>query len=718
LICPLTFIASRYAFQSTDIQCGNLMEKRIPNLSVLVALLLLAAVLRIHGLSQMTNMLHHDEAYYGIDAVSLVQNPRLTAYFPNNTGREGLWMYLLAPSVAIFGATPFALRLVSVFVGILSVAAIYPLAREFFGKQGAVWAVGAMAVLYWHVHLSHIAFRANTFPLVGALAMAALLKAQRRNRGWISAGLWLGLLLYTYIAARVWVAYAVLWLVLWGIWMFFRQPPSPKHQGRGLFQGMTPLLYSSVRNEPALMERGLGGEVKYGAFIALIIIALMSIPLLIALATPSETTAALSRAAAADWHEIQLNIQHWMNAWFQSGDPNPTHNLPERPVLDMPLTILTVIGVGGFWFVVRKKWLIFWWLGLVGASFIPTILSTATPHYLRGLGVLVPLALLIGAGGAFITSILLPLSIDVRGTSHRLWRRRASLRAVKIGGRGVRSILALLLLLLAATNTYRDFDRWLADYTPSIYIDDRFNASMQIVREQTPPDMPIMIPGIVYHPVAAFHGYGMPQRETRFYEWADGECYVTPRQTYIAVDLPIHLNSFESRVQMYSENVVAVARQPEQEYNVFIVTPHDDLIAEWDNSVRMGDRLEVRLIESMPQNVAAGDTLTLYLGMRVQQTPSQEYRFFVHLQGNPTPYEGGTQWSTGDAPLCAQVYNPQWDTSETIVQTLTLPIPDDMPAGEYHIAIGLYEPNTGTRLPITPAQNEYNYYELFRFVVE
>jgi hypothetical protein len=675
------------------------MEKRLPYLSVLVALLLLAAVLRINGLSQMTNMLHHDEAYYGIDAVSLVQHPRMTAYFPNNTGREGLWMYLLAPSVAIFGAAPFALRLVSIFVGILSVAAIYPLAREFFGKQGAVWAVGAMAVLYWHVHLSHIAFRANTFPLVGALAMAALLKAQRTHRGWIIAGLWLGLLLYTYIAARVWVAYAVIWLVLWVMRAFYKRLAASKADAKNQTSPPPPLHKRWLVPRTSIERRDVG------AFIALIIIAIMSIPLLIALATPSETTAAISRAAAADWHEIQLNIQHWINAWLKSGDPNPTHNLPKRPVLDVPLALLAVIGIGGFWFVVRKKWLILWWLGLVGASFIPTILSTATPHYLRGLGVLVPLALLIGAGGAVINSIPLPLSIH----------RRDSILAVRWG---VRSIFASILIIWAATNTYRDFDTWLTDYTPNIYIDDRFNESMQIVRDQTPRDMPILIPGIVYHPVAAFHGYGMPQRETRFYEWADGECYVTPRQSYVAVDLPIHLNSFESRAQVYSENIEIVARQPEQEYNVFIVTPHDDLTAAWDNSIRMGDNLEVQLVEPVPQNVVSGETITLYLGMRVQQTLTQEYRFFVHLQGNPTPYEGGTQWSTGDAPLCAQAYNPQWDTSATIVQTLTLPIPDDMPAGEYHIAIGLYEPNTGARLPITPIQNEHNYYELFRFVIE
>jgi hypothetical protein len=709
---PFSFAIHQICFSTDCRHTGNSMVKHNAHLVWLVIFLLIAAFLRMHGLAQMTNMLHHDEAYYGIDAVSLVQHPRLTAYFPNNTGREGLWMYLLAPSVAIFGATPFALRLVSMFVGVLSVAAVYPLAREFFGKRGAVWTVGALAVLYWHVHLSHIAFRANTFPLIGALAMAVLLKAQRTNRGWLVAGLWVGLLLYTYIAARVWVAYAVAWLIMWGVLALYPTPPpkspvltarsdarrSPKRQGGGLLSYFTPPLYSSVRNEPTLMERGSGGEV-YGAFIAIGMIAIMSIPLIIALSTPAETTASISRAAASGWIEIQRNIQHWANAWLGSGDPNPTHNLPERPILDIPLAFLAAVGCISMWFKVRKKWLIVWWLGLVAVSFVPTILSTATPHYLRGLGALVPLALLIGAGGAFLTQTF----------SWRSWR---------LGGLIFFEILVLLLLAWAGINTSRDFDKWLADYTPSIYIDDRFNASMALVREQTPPDMPIVIPGIVYHPVAAFHGYGMPQRETFFYEWADGDCYVTPRQTYVAVDLPIHLNRFEARAQFYSDAIAAVFRQPEQEYNVFIVQPHDDLISDWDNSIVLGDSLEIQLVEPVPQNIAAGDTLTLYLGMRVQQTFTQEYRFFVHLQGNLTPYEGGTQWSTGDAPLCAQVYNPQWNTNQTIVQTLTLPIPTDIPAGDYHIAIGLYEPTTGTRLPITPAQNEYHYYELFRFTVE
>jgi hypothetical protein len=151
---------------------------------------------------------------------------------------------------------------------------------------------------------------------------------------------------------------------------------------------------------------------------------------------------------------------------------------------------------------------------------------------------------------------------------------------------------------------------------------------------------------------------------------------------------------------------------------VFIVTPQQELIADWDNRALLGDGVEIHAVQPLLESVSPGETLTFFLAMRVHQTPTQAYRFFVHLQNEPTPYEGGTQWATGDAPLCAQVYNPVWDTGETIVQTLTLPIPADLVAGTYHVAIGIYDPESGARLTISPAQNEYNYYGAFRFSVE
>ena len=129
-------------------------------LAWITALLLIGVALRLHGLGAMTGMVHYDEAYYGVDALSLLAQPRLTPFFPANFGRESLWMYLLAPALAVFGGGAFALRIAAVFTGIVTLAAVYRLAREITGGRGAFWSLAALAVLFPHVLASHEAFRA------------------------------------------------------------------------------------------------------------------------------------------------------------------------------------------------------------------------------------------------------------------------------------------------------------------------------------------------------------------------------------------------------------------------------------------------------------------------------------------------------------------------------------------------------------------------------
>jgi hypothetical protein len=95
----------------------------------------------------------------------------------------------------------------------------------------------------------------------------------------------------------------------------------------------------------------------------------------------------------------------------------------------------------------------------------------------------------------------------------------------------------------------------------------------------------------------------------------------------------------------------------------------------------------------------------------------QDYRVLLHLQGEATPYEGGELYSTGDVPLCELAYAPQAQDNVTIVQHLFLPIPSDLEAGEYHLAMGFYEPNNFTRLSVIPVENEYHYTEAWYFQV-
>ena len=104
---------------------------------VFAAILLLAAFLRFWQLDTLPPGLYHDEAYNGLDALSLLdgktfpqfyegwelyaadahaqrtaEETRYPLFFEGNYGREPLHVYLMALSVSLFGATPFALRAV------------------------------------------------------------------------------------------------------------------------------------------------------------------------------------------------------------------------------------------------------------------------------------------------------------------------------------------------------------------------------------------------------------------------------------------------------------------------------------------------------------------------------------------------------------------------------------------------------------------------------
>ncbi|MGB7340180.1 MAG: hypothetical protein WBC91_14885 [Phototrophicaceae bacterium] len=619
------------------------------DLILLILFLLLGTALRFYGLSEMQTILHSDEAYYGLDALSLVENPRLQAYFPANTGREGLWMNLLAPMVARLGATPLALRITSALVGITTLAAMYWLAREVYGK-GAIWSVGALAVLYWHVHLSHIGFRVITMMLFGALGFATLLRARRIRRGWWLAGILIGLTLYTYIAARVYVGYAGLWLLWWA----FRD----KQQRRGIA-------------------------------LTILIIGIMAIPLLIALASPSDTVASLDRAAASDLGQVWDNLANWANAWLGQGDENATHNLPNRPVLDSALAILALCGFVGAWQAIREKWMIIWWLGLVFVSLLPTILSINTPHFLRGAGLIIPLVLLLGAGGILLSR----------------WRYTW--------------LLPFLLISWSGWQTYTDFGMWLATETDDFGIsyDYRINEAMFILDAETPPEQAIIMPtDDGFRATATYLAAGM-QRDLTFYRWTSNDCYLSPRAPYTVLDLPIVLNSFAARVLPYVDDLQAIYAHPDNDYNIFTVTPSDVLSASW-NAPQYGEALSAQVIAPTLSTVTAGDNLIVHWAMRfTAELPRNDYRVLLHLQGDPTPYDGGILYSTGDEPLCELAYTPQALQDVTIIQQLILPIPADLEAGEYHLAMGFYTPDDFTRLPVSPSENPHDYVNAWQLEV-
>ena len=62
-------------------------------------------------------------------------------------------------------------------------------------------------------------------------------------------------------------------------------------------------------------------------------------------------------------------------------------------------------------------------------------------------------------------------------------------------------------------------------------------------------------------------------------------------------------------------------------------------------------------------------------------------------------------------------YAEQARDDVTIVQQISLPIPADLAPGDYHIAMGFYEPDNFARLPVSPPENEHHYIDAWRFTV-
>ncbi len=629
----------------------------------LIAILLLAAALRAQDLHRMFDMAHYDEAYYGVDALSLVAQPRLAPFFPENFGRESLWMYLLAPSLAIFGGSAFALRIPAFFVGVLTVAAVYRLGRELFGARVGVWSAAALSVLLWAVLAGHQAFRAHLYPLIGTLAFALLWRAWRLSaigerlslRPWIWVGLAFGALAYTYIAARAWLALAVVWVLALAV---------------------------------------SGG--KRGALLAGMIACVVALPPIGYLAANPQLAGQRSeQVIIGSLGELFANVVAWVRALIAEGSRDVAFNLPGRSVLDPPLLILTAIGAFVLiWYTWRRSDLrgqaIFVML-LSAASLAPALLTTDALKPLRAVGLIVPLGLVAGLGAAQL-------------------QKAATVQLPAAGGvQRWAAVVPLALLAWAGANTATDFAVWVRSPDLFLPMEQHIYRGIDTLAARTPPDAPVYFsPFTPAHPVLRLRQWTLAPRPVSAFERAD--CLRlpdAPEAYYFA--LTLFDSDFAEALSpwMTVEALDWTAREDAGRYTIYRAQPDRRLFG--DASLLFADRLSVRVSGALPDVAQGGDAIPLDLLVRARAPLDRDYTLFVHLYRDPTPYEGGDLWAQTDVPLCPSSPPPTWRTDEIIVETAALAIPPDLPPGDYQIAIGIYETMSKQRLPVTAPTSGLDY---------
>jgi len=172
----------------------------------LLFILIIAVFFRFWKINQIPPGLYPDEAMNGNNALEAIKTGDFKLFYPENNGREGLFINLEAVSLMIFGNQPWALRIVSALFGFLTVLGIFFLARELFPQKPLVpyFAAFLLAVSFWHVNFSRIGFRAIMVPFCLVWSFAFLLMAMRKKKiiPAIAAGIFFGAGFHTYIAFR------------------------------------------------------------------------------------------------------------------------------------------------------------------------------------------------------------------------------------------------------------------------------------------------------------------------------------------------------------------------------------------------------------------------------------------------------------------------------------------------------------------------------------
>lgn len=356
--------------------------------------LLLAAmtiVPRLYQLDSLPGTLFYDEAQNGVDAARVAAGAR-PIFFEANNGREPLYIYLQAIAVALLGPTPLALRLVSAVAGCLTVGAVYVLGRELLDRRVGYCAALWLATTYWHLALSRLGFRTVLLPLVSALAIALIARWLRNGRLWwaLVAGGTSGLVLYTYISARMFPIVAILFVLFGGPVALGRPPGVGGLASRRWLGGaagfalaaglvVAPLGLYFARHPDLLVERGqqviLGGDLD-----------------------PRVWRLHLRP------RDLIENTAVTLGAIGFDGDPTLRHNLPHRPILSLAGLALVVLGL---WSALRVRQLrrpgllcLAWLLVMA----VPGAVSTDAPHFLRLTGILPPLVVLVGLGTARLLS--------------------------------------------------------------------------------------------------------------------------------------------------------------------------------------------------------------------------------------------------------------------------------------------------------------------------
>jgi len=375
---------------------------------ILLAILLLAAVLRLWNLGSIPPHLTPDEAALGYNAYSILKTGRdehgqlLPIIFKSfGDYKPGLYVYLTAPFVAIFGLSEFAVRLPSALAGIVAVLFIYLIIKKLFTDHRSLATIAAflLAISPWHIHFSRGAWEINISLTLTLAGVYFFLKSLKEQKYLILSAFLFALTYISYQGAKLatTIPIFILALIYWKrilkidrkiiissiiVGLFICIPIfSSFLQGRtGRLEVFSVFSYPRPSNYlQTFLDQGNEevGDLTYYLF-------------------HSETV-----------NFVRVTLGHWFNHFsgrflFFEGDwQNPKHSAPNHGMLLLADLVLLIVGFASMIKIGVKKETLFIWLWLVLAS-LPAVLSRDQVHAVRAFNMVIPITIVTSFGAYYL----------------------------------------------------------------------------------------------------------------------------------------------------------------------------------------------------------------------------------------------------------------------------------------------------------------------------
>lgn len=642
---------------------------------LLAGITLLAAFFRLYKIDSLPPGDGHDPAYYGVDALTVLEG-EWPIFFPGLFGgREPLFSYLVAACALVWGIGPLSIHMASAIVGILTIPAVFLVANEIFSSEkgllaqfGGLLAALAVAISYWHLNWCRYALRAILVPLLVSLTLCSLVRGVRKNSRWslIGCGVFLGLSMYTYQAARL-LPLLVLGFscVIWVRKSFSRKDLVNLILIFGVALVVFAPLGSYFLTNPGSFTRRI------------------------------EQTLAIdtSQSPSSNLGILVDNLVKTFLVFNVHGEDWPVVNLPGRPVLDIFLSVALWLGIGISLLRIKRPSYLFLLTWLI-VMIIPAILAEEAAVAKRALGTMPAVAMLIAIG------TLAPCENLQR------WSDRYPSLAPKVLSASLSALVAVG-FFYSGLLTYHDyFLVWAQDPDLFIHFDVGIDAigeyigklpdDEEVYLSPIPPEHPSVILNSKQRP--GIKGYNgrvclvLPERAMRNTTYV-----IVPKDDKNSLDLlPGYFPSgrvVEEGPLYYQQPFFVAYRVPVE--SVARIIPDYQMEINWDNKIQLlGYDLDVSAYKP-------GEAVHLTLYYQGLNDMEENYTTFAHLLGSYNPATGGPLWSQDDSEPCRRGYpTPIWEVGEIIVDTFTLLIPADAPAGDYQLAMGFYTWPTIERLPI------------------